>query len=344
MIDTIKIYTMINKETYNKIYHNSILKTSYNQKDGEIYYEIVNDKLEGSYSSSLSVRVGTGVKYKFVNMYYLEIEGSFHKIMLGYNSHNGFYKLPDIVQYLIGAVEYAYKIKLPSLKHWFLQRCDIAICFDLQTNERVRKYINNLSFCNYPRRNIKHFQDESIYSSGTTTTLKIYNKMLEFKKHDMKKLYNSNFNIDNYLKEIDGFVRFECEIKKKKLESIYNKKYIRVRNVNYKDLKDIWSVEFMKLLKFFDSDLTIVRTKEEIERRIYTAYANNENKARILYNFYTSIVLDGIKTVKERTPARTYYRNIKLLKDLNIDLSQKYKLVEENEIVDFNPFEWKEVV
>ena len=45
MIDTIKIYTMINRDSYNKIYHNSILKTSYNQKDGEIYFEIVNDKL-----------------------------------------------------------------------------------------------------------------------------------------------------------------------------------------------------------------------------------------------------------------------------------------------------------
>lgn len=344
MIDTIKIYTMINKETYEKIYHNSILKTSYNQKDGEIFYEIVNDKLEGSYSSSLSVRVGTGVKYKFVNMYYIEIEGSFHKIMKGYNSHNGYYNLSEMVKYLIGAVEYSYKINLPVLKHWFLQRIDIAICFDLETNEKVRQYINNLSFCNYPRRNIKHFQDETIYSSGTTTTLKIYNKMLEFKKHDMKKLYNSNFNIDNYLEEIKGFIRFECEIKKKKLESIYNKKYIRVMNVKYEDLKNIWSEEFMKLLNFFESELTVVRTKEEIERRINTAYSNNKNKARILYNFYTSIIVDGIKNVKDRTPKPTYYRNIKLLKDLNIDLSQRYKLVEDSTIVDFNPFEWKEVV
>lgn len=344
MIDTIKIYTMINKEVYNKIYHNSILKTSYNQKDGEIFYEIVNDKLEGSYSSSLSVRVGTGAKYRFINNYYLEIEGSFHKIMLGYNSHNGYYNLSEIVKYLIGAVEYAYQIKLPKLKNWFLQRVDVAICFDIETNERVKKYINNLSFCNYPRRNIKHYQDESIYSTGTTTTLKIYNKMLEFRKHDMKKLFNSNFNIDKYLEEINGFIRFECEIKKKKLESIYNKKYIRVRNVEYRDLKNIWSDEFMKLLNFFKSELTIVRTKEEIENRIYTAYANNENKARILYNFYTSIMLDGIKNVKARTPARTYYRNIKLLKDLNIDLSQRYKLTLDNTIVDFNPFEWKEVV
>lgn len=344
MIDTIKIYTMINKKTYEKIYHNSILKTSYNQKNGEIFYEIVNDKLEGSYSSSLSVRVGTGVKYKFVNMYYLEVEGSFHKIMLGYNSHNGFYNLAGIVKYLISAVEYAYNIKLPSLGHWFLQRCDIAICFDLSSNDKVKKYINNLSFCNYPRRNIKHYQDESLYCTGTTTTLKIYNKMLEFKKHDMKKMYNSNFNIDNYLKEIDGFIRFECEIKKKKLEDIYSKKYIRVNRVNYQDLKSVWSEEFMKLLKFFESDLTVVRKKDEIERRIYSAYSNNEKKARLLYNFYTSIVLDGIDNVKNRTPSSTYYDNIKLLKKLNIDFNQRYKLVEENEIIDFNPFEWKEVI
>ena len=343
MIDTIKIYTMINKQTYEKIYHNSILKTSYNQKNGEIYYEIVNDKLEGSYSSSLSVRVGTGIKYRFIDNYYIEIEGSFHKIMRGYNSHNGFYNLIEIVNYLIGAVEYSYKIKLPTLKHWFLQRVDIAICFNLLKNSKVRQYINNLSFCNYPRRNIKHFQDESIYSSGTTTTLKIYNKLLEFRKHDMKKLYNSNFDIDNYLKEIDGFIRFECEIKKKKLQDVFNSKHIRVRNVSYKVLKKVWSEEFMKLLSFFSSDLEVVRTKEEIERRIYTVYANNENKARILYNFYISIVVDGLKNVKSRTPARTYYRNIKLLKELNIDLSQKYKLTLENEIIYFNPFEWKEV-
>lgn len=344
MIDTIKIYTMINRDTYNKIYNNSIIKTSYNKKDGDIYYEIVNDKLEGSYSSSLSVRVGSGVKYKFVNMYYIEIEGSFHKIMRGYNSHNGFYNLVEIVKYLIGAIEYFYSIKLPCLQHWFLQRADIAICFDLENNSKVKKYINNLSFCTYPRRNIKHYQDESIYLTGTTTTLKIYNKMLEFKKHDMKKLFNSNFNVDNYLKYIDGFIRFECEIKKKKLESIYNKKYVRVKNVNYKDLKNVWSEEFMKLLNFFKSDLNIVRNKEDIERRIFLQYANNEKKARLLYNFYTSIMVDGIKNVKSRTPKTTYYRNIQLLKELNIDLSQKYSLTVENDIIDFNPFEWKEVV
>ena len=100
----------------------------------------------------------------------------------------------------------------------------------------------------------------------------------------------------------------------------------------------------MKLLKFFESDLTVVKTKDEIERRIYTVYSNNERKARILYNFYTSIVLDGISNVKARTPSSTFYDNINLLKELNIDFNQRYKLVDESEIIDFNPFEWKEVV
>ncbi|MCI8393723.1 MAG: hypothetical protein HFJ23_08375 [Clostridia bacterium] len=74
MIDTIKIVSMINKDTYEKISNNSIIKTSYKKSTKEIFYEIVNDHLEGSFSSSLSVRVGEGVKYKFVNQYYIEIE------------------------------------------------------------------------------------------------------------------------------------------------------------------------------------------------------------------------------------------------------------------------------
>ncbi len=88
MIDTIKIYTMINRFTYDKIRNKSIVKTSYSMESGEIFYNITNDHLKGSYDTSLSVRVGEGSKYNFVSMYYLEIEGSYHKIVKGYNSHN----------------------------------------------------------------------------------------------------------------------------------------------------------------------------------------------------------------------------------------------------------------
>ena len=106
MIDTIKIYTEIDKITYTSIYNKSIIKTSYNKLDGEVYYEIVNDHLLGSYDSRLSVRIGCGSKYQFTNLgYYIEIEGSYHKIIKGYNSHNGFCDLEFISKSLINMVQ-----------------------------------------------------------------------------------------------------------------------------------------------------------------------------------------------------------------------------------------------
>lgn len=158
----------------------------------------------------------------------------------------------------------------------------------------------------------------------------------------MKKLKDTNFDTFTYLKQIQGFIRFECEIKKKKLCDMYNTKFVRIRNVNYRDLKKVWCDEFMKLLKLFDNDLNIISDKAEIERRLFTMYS--ERKASILYNFYLSIMVDGLREVKKRTKKSTFYRNISELKKAKIDFSQTYKIDLEKEIVQFNPFEYKEVV
>lgn len=342
MIDTIKIYTMISKDIYYTIKENSIVKTSYQTKTGEVFYNIVNDKLEGSYSSSLSVRVGEGGKYKFINQYYLEIEGSFHKIIRGYNTHNGFYNLVSITRTLIDMLEKHYNVKLPTFEHWFLQRVDITKVFDLENNDNVRDYINNLSFCRYPRRKIKHYNDESIYMSGTTTTLKIYNKMLEFRKHDMKKLNENGFPVLKFLPVIQGFIRFECEIKKKKLEQEYKKKYIRVKEINYRELEKIWRDEFMKMIRLFEKDMEVVRKKQDVERRLKTLY--KEAKAVRLYNFYLSIMVDGLENVKNKTNKSSFYDNIKALKDANIDFSQSTNINFDEHFIDFDPFSYPEVI
>lgn len=46
MIDTVKVYAEIDKIVFDKIYSQSIIKSSINRKDGELLYEIVNDHLE----------------------------------------------------------------------------------------------------------------------------------------------------------------------------------------------------------------------------------------------------------------------------------------------------------
>lgn len=339
MIDTVKIYAEIPFEIYNKIYNKSIVKSSIDKKTGELMYEVINDHLDGSYSSKLSVRVGCGAKYGFCNLgYYIEIEGSYHKLIYGYNSHNGFYDLQFVVSELIKLAENAYIIKLPDLENWFLQRCDIAICYDLESQENVKNYINSLSRCVYPRRKIKFFYDESLYASGNITTLKIYNKYLEFRKHDLKKFYSTDFDVEKYLEEIKGFVRFECEIKKKMLTKIFNEKHIKIENVKYENLKKIWSDEFMKILNLIENQLEIVRGREAVKERLLNVY--KKGKAMRLYNFYCAIQLEGLSDVKKGFASSTYYDNIKELKQARVDFSQIYKV---EEIFYFNPFESVEV-
>ena len=188
---------------------------------------------------------------------------------------------------------------------------------------------------------MKFFNDESVYLSGTTTTLKIYNKLLEFNKHDKSKFINTNFNLKKYMEEIQGFVRFECEIRKKKILSLFNNKnHVKIIDVNYEILRNIWECEFMKLLNFIENDLKIVRGRENVKTRLFTLYSSR--LASTLYNFYSSIMLNGLEDVKNSTTSSTYYRNISYLKKASIDLSQTYK-IEEIDIFSFDPFNSKEV-
>lgn len=347
MIDTVKIYTRINEHIYKTIRFNSNIKCMYNKASGEIFYEIINDSLEGTYDSRLSVRVFAGTKYgfNFKNSYSLEIEGSYHKIMKGQNAFDGFYNIQEITKGFIELVENAYKIDLPSINHWFLSRVDLTKCFDLYNQNNVCRYINSLRYLSYPRRNIKFYENETLYCSGDVTTLKIYNKYLEFCKNDRCKV--SKFvDIFEMVTKIQGFVRFECEIKKKKLMTIYNKKYLRVTLINYNDLEKVWSDEFMKILKFDEKSIKRVKTKEEVVERLNNNFKSG--KALRLYQFFITIINDGYNDVKNKTSSTSFYRNISDLKSVGIDFSQndfeEIPRIDFNNIIDFDPFFWKEVI
>lgn len=73
MIDTVKIFTFINKKTYEKIKYSSNIKCMYNNAEKTIFYEIINSSLSGSYDSSLSVRVDEASRYN-QSGYVIEIE------------------------------------------------------------------------------------------------------------------------------------------------------------------------------------------------------------------------------------------------------------------------------
>lgn len=336
MIDTVKIYTIITKEIYDVIKYRSDINTKYNKGTGEFYYEIITDSLSGSYDSRLSVKVSdNAAKYK-MSGYLLEVEGSYHKFTKGQNAYDGYCNIVDVVLGLVNIVEKEYGVNLPDL--FYIQRVDIAICFDLQNNINVCNYINNLSKISYPRRKIRFYENESIYCSSTSTTLKIYNKLKEFKKHDMAKLKETDFDILSHIISIDGYVRFECEIKKKKLKDICGKDNITIFDISYDKLLEIWRNEFMKLIKYNENNLSLVRTNNDVKRRLLEKYKSA--KAMNLYGFYLSLVQDGYKYVRDCTSSTTFYRKIKELKVVGIDFNQNVFVKEDydDKIINFNPF------
>lgn len=218
MIDTIKIYTQIDKNLYKRIKQKQTICQKFNESTGELFYKIITDDLKGSYDSNIHVGIGSGIKYNFVNSFYLEIECSPHKVFKGHNAFDGFYDLRLIANKIINLVSSEYQIELPKLNHWLLGRVDITKTFDLDTQDNVQKYINSLKLLSYPRRKISIY-DTSINCPGSYTTLKIYNKLAEFIKHDQKKIYKFlDFDIISFESKIKGFIRFECEIKSKKLK------------------------------------------------------------------------------------------------------------------------------
>lgn len=95
----------------------------------------------------------------------------------------------------------------------------------------------------------------------------------------------------------------------------------------------------MKLLKFIKSDLEIVRGREKVLERLKKLY--KPCKVNRLYNFYCSIQANGIDTLKNIMSSSTYYDNLKELKESSIDISQCFTV--NDDIIDFNPFEWVEV-
>lgn len=275
-------------------------------------------------------------------MHYIELEGSYHKLVKGYNSHNGFYNVSMIAFNLIRMVEQIYQIKLPSIKHWFVQRIDIAICYDLLNQENVCNYINNLNSCSFPRRKVKHYESEAIYLPGSTTTLKIYNKLKEFLKNDFKNLKDTDFNLIEYKNTIQGFIRFECEIRKRKLKNMLKKDFIRVNTLSYKDLKNIWYTEFNKFFKHIENDLELVSKKEQVKKRLQSLY--KKARARNLFNFFLLIKMQGLQEIKNTTDKSMYYKNIAELKKAGIDFSQKATNSYEIKDIEFNPFSSKEIL
>lgn len=356
MIDTIKICTPIDKSLVTFI--SSIGDKFVRETKGQLVYE-KNFCDIPSYSTSLHLSVDD-VHY---NLPVLVVEGSPHKIFKMQNAYDGFYDLQEILSLIVNFISKNTSLVLPNdTEKWYLLKVDITRSFNLGSNENVSNYINSLSFLNYPRRKIAFYEGESIYVSGTTNTLKIYNKSAEFRKNDMFKVNKfGTFDVEEHLKKIDGLVRLECSIKQKTLKKICKKnvnlnllkvnkqdKFIKseclglpkLSSIDYSILVDYWQTEFEKLLKLssISPDSIVYNRNNDVRNIIVNAYGGGK-MGNSLYGLFLQIKSDGISKAMKNFSKSTFYRNLSKLKALNIDLSSKIDKNASN----FNLFSFPEV-
>jgi len=324
MIDTIEIMSPeLTDELLLKIRSKSLELQKLDVESGEVYYRLTTRELIGSYDSKLSVRIIQGNKIK--------IGGSVHKFILGHNCFGGPENLKECCKYLINVVQDELDIIFPCWEDWELMRVDIAYCFDMGGQVEVEELINSLRGCTFPRKKPLNYGVNGMYFPGAATTIKIYYKGAEFKKHDLARLMKFK-NIDVYaIKNIaDRLVRFECEIRKRKMK--YDKIDNRLKYINIDYFKKVYRDEVLKIYKEGESDMEVVKSVVEVRERL--KYVYKTRKANNLFNYWSRIQIEGANTVKNNVSRMTWYRITNELADAGVSLKGNLviKTYEENSI------------
>lgn len=353
MIDTIVLISpYIDKITADKIENQGKITMSIDMKNKEQLYSYTNLELNGSYDYRIRIKLkkdklisilqypdkieSKRITKKVNTQPYIEVECSLHKLILGHNCYGGSDDIKLQVEYLIKTINKDLDIKLPQYNEWTIKRIDFAKVYKFNNNQELDKFFKGFSEVYYPRRKVHKYDASGLYFSGSFTTLKLYNKYDEFRKHDYKRLLQSmDINkVNEILNNTKGILRIEIEFKAKKLRHLYNE-LPTIDQINIKDLENQYYIELDRIFKLGDNNMKTYNKSEEVEKRLKEKYGN----ASVLLATWYRLSVFGYEKVKSEMTESTFYRHIKMLRDANITWNfTDLKITETNVIeVIFNP-------
>jgi II/X family phage/plasmid replication protein len=347
LLDTVGLQSgFITEKLAQKIENEMILKEATDMKTGANIYRFTNLSLMGSFDNRIQVKIKRDDWVLDKNfrsptkqncLPYLIIEGSLHKAILGHNCFGGPTSIHSTAAGLVDIVSKGIGIELPIITNWSTYRIDVSECYDLIDFDVVQEWFRGLNNAQFTRRKVNRYNTTGLYAPGTTTALKFYAKGAEFYKHDRKILIKSGHRAlaDEIQVIANKLVRVEVEIKKKKLITEFEN--CNIMNIDDKKLQTIYDVEVNRLLKEGKSDMNIVRTTDNVKRRLFNMYTLKQ--ASLLMGFWFMLTIQGEEVIKKQYKQSTYYRNTKLLRDAGISfLNTDVQLKEESKVpYDFSP-------
>ena len=337
-----------------------------NKSREQVFYHFVNCELQGTFDNRVMIKVErrdwvtdcredekrsgdeiirTEKKVPILQESepYLVVELSLHKFILGQNVFGGSNDIIGQFRKFLEVVNFEFASSL-TVDDFTVMRIDYAEAYKFSSFDKVQKYISIIKKAKYPRRNKPlHYGNESIYYTGTTSTLKFYHKGPEFKRHDRKRLNevvgkDLTSRIEEYANKV---LRIEVEVKRKTLMNMFGF-YPSLYELNEKFglIICFWESEVNKVIELVND-----RNKKfecAADLRNYMKSELGSRLANSVYLTFLNLQIMGVDETRKVTSKPTWYRHKRLLKELGIDWKKtSFEIVEQkrldSEILEFRP-------
>jgi hypothetical protein len=333
MIDTVKLASpYISEDDAARVERACVLRSEVEVSSGQENWRITTVSLLGSYDHRVSVRLereewqssvlnghgGRSVLTEKVRCPpYIVIEGSVHKALLGHNVFGGPQSVALACCWFVDRVGALLGVELPYAEDFSAERIDVATAFQLPSYEACSEYISGLKMAQFPRRKVRCYADETVMSSGTTTSIKVYHKGPEFSVHDRKRLreHLEPAQLEALQQQANCILRLETSIKAKKLQADFKRKPAVV-DLDIAYLERVHDRETARLLREADNDVETVRKYREVSRRLHGYY--DTLLANTLFGTWTQLAVVGEEEVRKTIPKTTWYRQRKQLEQVGV--------------------------
>lgn len=227
--------------------------------------------------------------------------------------------LPLVLDDLKNRLEDAFEIStLPDYSMWRIQRLDICYAWKFNSNDEARLALATMKPYELPRKD-QVIYDTTIWYKGNSFSSKFYLKHDEFLQGDYRELtkWGDKEFAEDVLQMSDGVLRFEIEMRKGKLDSLFKK------DIYPSDIMD--TDKIYVLLRQFLSDLTKTTDVSLMDLvkvfRLITS-GSTRRQAWELFSFYriysSSNPID--REILKLLPKATYYTKVKQIKALGVGI------------------------
>lgn len=354
LIDTVRLNSRPLREDEIQMFrHLGKEKRAVSNETGELLYCFTTAEMKGSWENRILLKIqdkqwvnpsGNQAAFTVECDPYLIIELSLHKFVMGHNVFGGSNDLIGQLDYFIRSLNKWFDSKL-DVSDFVVERIDYAEVFEFSAKEKISKWVEIMSKANYPRRKTLRVDEQTLYFSGTTSTLKFYHKGPEFKSHDHKRLrYLLDPEVLKRLQsQADRVLRIEVEVKKKKLKEMFEGKMPTPfeLNMDMDRIQKFWDDEVKKVIRMKDKDIKKFDNVMDIQDYLKDQLGNRLGAS--VYLTFLNLQLSGAKNTKKQMSKPTYYRHRKLLEDHGIDWTKAASEVVaemklDQEVIDFRPY------